>query len=169
MLQQSLKLDEKGLSEKCIEFIKPLISELAEMESFLDLDVNTLEVILKKDELHVAEIDLFLAVLKWCKSEALRREIAEGPESWKEVLGDAIFLIRQGFPWKTSQEFATHCIFSGLSTLDQICDLSYVTSLPVGIHPVDIIERIPFAGAKHARNQNFLRLLRVKGRFFAWF
>ncbi|XP_065053664.1 BTB/POZ domain-containing protein 2-like [Rhopilema esculentum] len=154
VLQQSLKLGEKGLSKKCIEFIQPLISELAKMESFLDLDVNTLEIILKEDVLHVAEIDLFLAVLKWCKSEALRREMAEGPESWKEVLGDAIYLIR--FPCMTSQEFATHCIFSGLLTLNQIRDLSYVTSLPDGIHPVDIIERIPFAFNKRIMSLNRL-------------
>ncbi|XP_065056718.1 BTB/POZ domain-containing protein 1-like [Rhopilema esculentum] len=159
VLQQSVKLDEEGLTERCLEFIQPVITQVVEMESFLYLDLNTLKVILQEDRLQVAEINLFLAVLRWCKSKVLRRKMTEGPESWKKVLGDVIYLIR--FPCMTSQEFATHCIFSGLLTLDQIRDISYLTILPHGIHAADIIKRIPFPFTKRIMYPTMMSLNRL--------
>ena len=143
ILQQSVKLDEPDLLSRCLEFIHSVISDVVEMEAFLYLDLTTLKIILQEDRLQIPEINLFLAVEKWCKSKVSRRKMNDCPESWRKVLSDAIYLIR--FPCMTSQEFAKYCMFSGLLTMDEVRDVSYLTILPNGNHSSEILARIPFS------------------------
>ena len=159
VLQQSVKLDEPGLTARCLEFIHPVTSHVIEMEAFLYLDLNTLKIILQEDRLQVPEINLFLAVEKWCKSKVIRRKMNECPESWRKVLSDAIYLIR--FPCMTSQEFAKHCMFSGLLTMEEIRDVSYLTILPSGSHTSEILDRIPFSIKKRVICPTMMSLNRL--------
>lgn len=159
VLQQSVKLDEPGLRARCLEFIHPVISQVLEMEAFLYLDIDSLKIILQEDRLQIPEISLFLAVEKWCKSKVSRRKMNDCPESWRRVLSDAIYLIR--FPCMTSQEFAKHCMFSGLLTMEEIRDLSYLTILPSGSHTSEILARIPFSIKKRIICPSMMSLNRL--------
>jgi len=142
-LQQSVTLDEPNLMSRCLEFIHPVISQVIEMEAFLCLDFDTLKVILKEDRLQIPEIKLFHAVEKWCIGEVSRRKITDCPESKRKILSDAIYLIR--FPCMTSEEFAKHCMFSGLLTMEEIRDILYLKILPSGSHASEILARTPFS------------------------
>lgn len=146
VLQQSVKLDELELTTRCLDFLHPVISQVVQMEAFLYLDLNTLKMVLQEDRLQIPEISLFLAVERWCKSKAARRKMPDCTESWRKVLSDAIHLIR--FPCMTSHDFAKHCMFSGLLTMDEIRDISYLTILPSGSQTAEILERIPFSTKK---------------------
>ena len=159
VLQQSVKLDEPDLTARCLEFIHPVISQVLEMEAFLYLDLDSLKIILQEDRLQIPEISLFLAVEKWCKSKVSRRKMNDCPESWRKVLSDAIYLIR--FPCMTSQEFAKHCIFSGLLTMEEIRDVSYLTILPSGSHTSEILARIPFSIKKRIICPSMMSLNRL--------
>ena len=143
ILQQSVKLDEPNLMLRCLEFIHPVISQVIEMEAFLYLDFDTLKIILQEDRLQIPEIKLFLAVEKWCIGKVSRRKMTDCPESKRKILSDAIYLIR--FPCMTSEEFAKHCIFSGLLTMEEIRDISYLIILPSGSHASEILARTPFS------------------------
>ena len=143
ILQQSVKLDEPKLISRCLEFTEPVISQIIELESFLSLDFDTLKFILQDDGLQIPEINLFLAVEKWCN-----RKITDSTESRRKILSDAMHLIR--FPCMTSEEFAEHCMFSGLLTMEEIRDISYLKILPSGSHASEIKARMPFSMKKRA-------------------
>ena len=159
VLQQSVKLDEEGLIARCLDFIHPVIADVVEMETFLYLDQSTLKTILQEDRLQIPEINLFLAVERWSKSKVERRKMNESPESWRKVLGDTINLIR--FPCMSAIEFATHCTFSGLLTLEQVRDLSYLTVMQNGIHTNQILERLPFSSKKRVMYPTMVYLNRL--------
>lgn len=159
VLQQSVKLDEPGLTARCLEFIHPVISDVVQMETFLYLDLNTLKIILQEDRLQIPEIKLFIAVEKWCKGKVARRKMSDCPESWRKVLSDLKYLIR--FPCMTSHEFATHCMFSGLLTLEEIRDISYLTILESGNHTSEVLERIPFSTKKRLIYPTMMSLNRL--------
>ena len=159
ILQQSVKLDEPNLMSRCLEFIHPVISQLIEMEAFLYLDFDILKIILQEDRLQIPEFKLFLAVEKWCIGKVSEREMTDCPESKREILSDAIYLIR--FPCMTSQEFAEHCTFSGLLTMEEIRDISYLISVPSGSHASEILARTPFSAKRRAVCPTMMSLNRL--------
>ena len=146
VLQQSVKFDEHELVMNCLQFMHPVVSEVVQMEAFLYLDLHTLKMVLKEDSLQIPEIELFLAVDNWCKNKMIRRKMVDCPESKRKVIGDAVNLIR--FPCMTAKEFATHCAFSGLLTLEQVRDLFYLMVGQPGDYTREILRRIPFSSKR---------------------
>eukprot|EP00794_Sanderia_malayensis_P011050 gene11050-12216_t len=159
VLQQSVKFDEQELLSHCLEFIHPVINDVVNMEAFLYLDLNTLKMILKEDNLQIAEINLFIALKRWCDNKIVRRKMADTDESRKKIASDAVNLIR--FPCISAQDFATHCVFSGLLTLEQIRDLFYLMVSKPGDHTHEIINRLPFSAKKRIVCPMMLSLNRV--------
>eukprot|EP00112_Aurelia_sp_Birch-Aquarium-sp1_P016030 Seg3597.1 transcript_id=Seg3597.1/GoldUCD/mRNA.D3Y31 product="BTB/POZ domain-containing protein 1" protein_id=Seg3597.1/GoldUCD/D3Y31 len=72
-LHWSFRSNDEGVKELSMNFICNHIQSLAERESFCQLNLQCLTCILGSDLLQVNEIDLFLAVDKWCSKEVERR------------------------------------------------------------------------------------------------
>eukprot|EP00112_Aurelia_sp_Birch-Aquarium-sp1_P026294 Seg924.15 transcript_id=Seg924.15/GoldUCD/mRNA.D3Y31 product="BTB/POZ domain-containing protein 6-B" protein_id=Seg924.15/GoldUCD/D3Y31 len=121
-LHWSFRLNDEELGELCMKFICSNIQSLARRENFCQLSLQCLTCILGSDFLEINEIDLFLAVDKWCSKEVERRGASEGGSVTKRsVLGDALYLIR--FPVMSSQEFVDHCAYSELLSADESRDI----------------------------------------------
>ena len=114
-MQQASKFAEEELLQKCVKYICSNVSQVLKSEYFLNLDLDTLKVILKQDNLNIKEIELFKFVKCWCyhKLAGAERE-TEDLNAERELLGDALYLIR--FPVMSALDFAENCAPSGFLT-----------------------------------------------------
>ena len=153
-LTQSLFFDEKKVVEKCLRIIGGSAVQIIEQRAFLELDKATLIEILKFDDLVIPEIDLFRATEKWSVHKLIEdgREIC--PESKREVLGDALYLLR--FPTMLSKEFCKHCLYSGLLTQQESNDLLHVLCLEREDQIDGVFDRIPFPKEPRKKNKTVL-------------
>lgn len=62
LLAQARLFDEYNLSELCLSIIDRETNEALQAESFLDIDHETLCVVLERDTLRISELTLFYAV-----------------------------------------------------------------------------------------------------------
>eukprot|EP00112_Aurelia_sp_Birch-Aquarium-sp1_P019746 Seg4949.3 transcript_id=Seg4949.3/GoldUCD/mRNA.D3Y31 product="BTB/POZ domain-containing protein 2" protein_id=Seg4949.3/GoldUCD/D3Y31 len=104
-LPQCLAFGEKAVIDSCLYTIAINASEIVKRESFIALNLQSVKAILQLDALNVKEIDLFMAVDKWCETQLVKDEKEICPESKKGILEDAVSLIR--FPVMTLKEFVS--------------------------------------------------------------
>ena len=132
-LDTSIELEEDDMAEECLKIIRRDITVLVMTQGFLELRQPALKAILKQDMLNINELDLFLAVDKWCTYQVVLKE-SEGEKMKKrEVLGDALYHVR--FPVIKLDDFVMHCRPSKLLTNKEIVDL-YDTLL---LRPDDLV------------------------------
>merc|ERR550539_1852921 len=119
LLTQARLFDEPQLAALCLETIDKNTPEALAAEGFIDIDIDTLSVVLDRDSLRIKESKLFSAVLKWSEAECLRQNIPSGTaENKRSVLGRVLRQIR--FPLMTVEEFAQGPAQSGILT-DREC------------------------------------------------
>eukprot|EP00112_Aurelia_sp_Birch-Aquarium-sp1_P025801 Seg8796.2 transcript_id=Seg8796.2/GoldUCD/mRNA.D3Y31 product="BTB/POZ domain-containing protein 6" protein_id=Seg8796.2/GoldUCD/D3Y31 len=149
-LRQSLFFEEKKVVEKCLETIGSNAVQVVAQRAFLELDKATLVEILKCDDLVIPEIDLFHATEKWSVHRLIEdgREIC--PESKREVIGDAVYLLR--FPTMSGKDFCKHCLYSGLLTQQETNDLVHILCLETEDQNDGVSDRVPFP--KDHRKEN---------------
>ncbi len=105
LLQQARLFDELQLAELCLEIIDKHSIEAFQSDCFLDIDLNTLILIIKRDTLGIREAKLYFFVLKWAKNQCSKNNyLPINRENQQLVLGDAIKYIR--FPLMSKEEFA---------------------------------------------------------------
>ena len=161
-LTQSLFFEEKKVVEKCLRIIGGSAVQIIEQKAFLELDKATLMEILKSDDLVIPEIDLFRATEKWSIHKLIEdgREIC--PESKREILGDALYLLR--FPTMLSKEFCKHCLYSGLLTQQESNDLLHILCLDREDQNDGVFDRIPFPKEPRKKNKTVLIYRLTSGR-----
>ncbi|XP_044732929.1 BTB/POZ domain-containing protein 2-like [Chrysoperla carnea] len=130
LLMQARFLDEPELADMCLEYIdRNATSAFFAVDDFIDLDLDTLIEILKRDTLHIEESKLYEAVLAWTKAECARKQLPLSPDNQRLILGSAFKLIR--FPLMTLEEFHSGPVQSELLTHHEIGELmSYFTTYP---------------------------------------
>uniref|UniRef100_A0A0N5ATE4 BTB domain-containing protein n=1 Tax=Syphacia muris TaxID=451379 RepID=A0A0N5ATE4_9BILA len=121
LLTQALLFDEHSLTEMCLEVIDRNTLEALNAEGFLEIDLDTLCMVLVRETLRIREAPLFLAVLRWSLEQCKRRGLAVIPENQRQVLGRAVYLIR--FPLMTVDEFAQHVAMSGILTDHEVVNI----------------------------------------------
>ncbi|RNA24685.1 BTB POZ domain-containing 2 [Brachionus plicatilis] len=105
LLEQALLFDEAKLADLCLGVIDRNTNEAFSAECFLDINLNTLVLMLKRDSLGIAEFKLYNYVIKWAQSQCARRGLYPvNGENQRLVLGEAVDLIR--FPLMSKEEFA---------------------------------------------------------------
>uniref|UniRef100_A0A2R9CMJ9 BTB domain-containing protein n=1 Tax=Pan paniscus TaxID=9597 RepID=A0A2R9CMJ9_PANPA len=112
LLSQSRLFEEPDLTQRCWEVIDAQAEMALRSEGFCEMDRQTLEIIVTREEAVV-----FKAVLNWAKAECKRQGLPVTPRNKRHVLGRALYLIR--IPTMTLEEFAndiltleeTHTIF----------------------------------------------------------
>ena len=65
MLTESLELEDSYLVEKCLRFIDKNANSIFLSPEFLNISTKELELIIQRDTLHLEEIKIFLALLRW--------------------------------------------------------------------------------------------------------
>ncbi|CAH1254088.1 BTB/POZ domain-containing protein 2-like [Branchiostoma lanceolatum] len=121
LLTQARLFDEPQLAQLCLETIDKNTSEALAAEGFVDIDLDTLNVVLERDTLGIRECKLFVAVVRWAEHECQRQQLAATPENKRRALGQALRLIR--FPLMTIEEFASGPAQSGILTDREVVSL----------------------------------------------
>eukprot|EP00112_Aurelia_sp_Birch-Aquarium-sp1_P016838 Seg385.9 transcript_id=Seg385.9/GoldUCD/mRNA.D3Y31 product="BTB/POZ domain-containing protein 3" protein_id=Seg385.9/GoldUCD/D3Y31 len=143
VLQQCLLFEETTVIQQCFAIISENAAEILKEQSFLSINLPSITAILKLDTLNIKEIDLFLAVDKWCSSQLIKEGKVVCGESKREVLGDAVYMVR--FPTMSLKEFGKHCPLSGLLTPEETHNLIYVLSEDSKNLQKNFIDRIAFS------------------------
>lgn len=105
LLEQALLFDEVKLSELCLNVIDKNSCEAFSSDCFLDTELDTLVLVLKRDTLGIREFKLYYYILKWAQNQCVKLNLLPiNRENQKLVLGEAIKLVR--FPLMTKEEFA---------------------------------------------------------------
>ena len=126
LLSQSRIFEEPDLEQRCLDFIDFRGEEALQSDSFSDIDYQTLEQIWSRDTLVAKETSIFAAVRRWAEAECTRQGRDVDPEQCREVLGDALYLLR--FPTMTQHEFADGAAQSGLLNNQEIVGVFFFFS-----------------------------------------
>ena len=90
-------------------------------EGFVDIDMNTLESVLKRETLNCREIHLFHAALNWAAAECKRKDLEPTPSNKRAALGNSLYLIR--IPTMSLEEFANTTARLGVLTSRETIDI----------------------------------------------
>ena len=121
LLSHSRIFDEPELMKRCLEFIDSWTEEALQSDSFIDIDYQTLEQILSRDTLSAKETAVYTAATRRAEAECTRQGRDTSPQQCREVLGEALYLIR--FPTMTLEEFSKGAARSKLLSKQEIIDL----------------------------------------------
>ena len=121
LLTQARLFDEPQLATLCLETIDKNTTEALAAEGFLDIDLETLCVVLARDTLGIRECKLFLAACRWAEAECHRRHVAATADQQRMMLGRALQLVR--FPLMTVEEFAVGAAQSKILTDREVVEL----------------------------------------------
>ena len=150
LLQQSRLFDESHLAELCLNIIDKNSCEAFGSDCFLDIDLDTLMLILKRDTLSIREFKLYYYIIKWAQNKCFKQNMPCNQENQKVVLGDAIKFIR--FPLMSKEEFA-------LAMSDEnsrIIDDSSIIDLFVNLTLMNAIGSPPSLTSPTPHNSTFL-------------
>ena len=153
-LQQSILFDANDAVNKCLEIITENASQIVKQDLFLSLNLASLMTILHLDTIDLEEIDLFLAVNRWCESQLIKEGIEVSPEMKRKVLGDAVYLIR--FPVMQWKDFGEHCSKSGILTLEQVADILHYISLDGKNLQDTLVDKIGFGTKPRIRGKEIV-------------
>uniref|UniRef100_H3D4B5 BTB domain containing 6 n=1 Tax=Tetraodon nigroviridis TaxID=99883 RepID=H3D4B5_TETNG len=117
LLSQSHLFEEPELTQRCWEVIDAQAQLALCSEGFCEIDLQTLEIILRRETLHTKEEVVFEAVTNWATAECKRRGLAPTTCNRRKVLGKALFLVR--VPTMSLEEFANGAAQCHLLTLEE--------------------------------------------------
>lgn len=121
LLWQSRLFDEPKLTRRCWEVIDAQAEVALRSEGFCQIDLPTLESILRRDTLNIREASVLRAVLNWAESECRRRGLNPTPQSKRFVLGKTLYLLH--LPAMSLEEFANGPAQSEILTLEETRDI----------------------------------------------
>ncbi|KAI4905017.1 hypothetical protein NFI96_020172 [Prochilodus magdalenae] len=121
LLWQSRLFDEPELTQRCWEVIDAQAEAALRSEGFCQIDLATLESVLRRDTLNVKEASVLRATLNWAESECRRRGLKLTPQNKRSTLGNALYLLR--LPTMSLEEFANGPAQSEILTLEETRDI----------------------------------------------
>ena len=121
LLNRSRILKAPELTQRCLDVIDFKTEESLQSDSFTAIDYQTLKQILDRDTLCAEETVVFAAASRWAEAECSRQGRYVDPQQRREVLGDALYLLR--VPTMTEKEFAEIAVESGLLSKEEIIDI----------------------------------------------
>lgn len=97
--------EEQDFINQCLEVIDCQTEQAFESPTFVDIDEETLKLILERETLNVKELNIYEACLKWAEHECERQNLdSTNPKNKRKVLDKIIYLIR--FATMELSEFA---------------------------------------------------------------
>ncbi|CAH0380960.1 unnamed protein product [Bemisia tabaci] len=112
ILIQARLFDLQKVVDASLKVIAGDTEEALMADDFLNIDYETLCLILKRSDLKIVEIHLFDALLRWSETECERKKLVINPDNQRHVLRDALYLMR--FPLMDPEDFASKVMDSGI-------------------------------------------------------
>ena len=131
LLSQARLFDEAQLAAQCLEVIDKNAMYALQTPELLDIDLDTLMAILKRDTLGVREIKLWHTCLAWARNKCKQNQptnLLVTPEMIRQTLDGALKLIR--FPLMSQEEFAQGPAQSGILTDKEVISIFLFFNLP---------------------------------------
>ena len=107
-LEKFLELNADGLVEMCLSVIDATPHKYFASEYFLNIEKDTLRILINRDTLRYNETAILKAVLKWADHRCSNQNLKSTRENRRMVLGNAIYSIR--FLLMTQSEFTSHVV-----------------------------------------------------------
>ena len=139
-LNRSVLFMEKELTNECLKIISSK-TDVVNEDSFFDISLTALEMILALEKISMPEIKLFLAVDKWCSHQLNKDPQKNSGKTKRDVIGEAIKHVH--FPAMSMDDFAEHCLYSELLTDQEKLDVTFLLA-GNDSHREDVLARIPF-------------------------
>ncbi|CAN9502662.1 unnamed protein product [Ophioblennius macclurei] len=117
LLSQSRLFEEPELTQRCWEVIDAQAELALLSEGFCEIDLQTLDIILRRETLNTKEAVVFEAVMGWAAAECKRQGLAPSTRNKRDALGKALFLVR--VPTMSLEEFADGAAQSDILTLEE--------------------------------------------------
>ena len=123
VLEQAIQFDEKKLEAKCWDIVLWETLKCINSDAFCSIGSHTLNALLKRESLTVAEVELFKAVLKWVDSECAKQgiNIEEDKTARRRVLGDTVYEI--SFLEMSLEDFAKYVSSTGILTEAEVISI----------------------------------------------
>ena len=123
VLEQAIQFDEKKLEAKCWDIVSKETLGCINSDAFCSIRSQTLNALLKKEMLTVAEVELFKAVMRWVDSECAKQgiNIEEDKTARRRVLGDSGYEIR--FLQMSQEDFAKYVSSTGILTEAEVISI----------------------------------------------
>uniref|UniRef100_A0A1I8BED2 BTB domain-containing protein n=1 Tax=Meloidogyne hapla TaxID=6305 RepID=A0A1I8BED2_MELHA len=121
LLAKARFYDEERLAKQCLEIIDEDAQEALKADEFVNIDHETLCLVLKRNTLRVKELTLFNAVKRWAIEACRAEDLIPTPENQRKVLGSALNLIR--FPLMNPSDFAKHVAPTKLLTAEEMVNV----------------------------------------------
>ena len=122
ILPQAQKFGDKDLEERCWDVIELHTGEAVTSDEFVTLERSLVESVVKKEKLHVKEVDLFKAVDRWASKEVERQGLTFDGEVKREILGEEIVKAIR-FPLMSQKDFVSVVFDSDILTKAEISDM----------------------------------------------
>ena len=122
ILPNAQKFEDKDLEDRCWEVIEMDTEEAVTSAVFVTLERSLVEAVVKRECLHVKEVELFKAVDRWAKRETERQGITPDGKTKRRIIGEEI-LKEIRFPLMSEKEFASVVIDSMLLNVQEIGDM----------------------------------------------
>nr|XP_061843446.1 BTB/POZ domain-containing protein 6-B-like [Nerophis lumbriciformis] len=117
LLSQSRLFEEPDLTQRCWEVIDAQAELALRSEGFCEIDLQTLEIILRRETLNTKEAVVFEAVMGWAAAECQRQGLGPTTRNKRQALGKALFMVR--IPTMSLEEFADGAAQSDILTLEE--------------------------------------------------
>ena len=140
ILPSAQKYDEVNLVDRCWKLIDEQTNAAVKSDGFATIERSLLEVIVARDTLLIAEIELFKAVELWATKECQRQGLVEADgKDKRRILGEQI-VKGMRFPTMKLEDFASVVLDSGILMTEEIVEivkyLSSVLTSPVGFSEI---------------------------------
>ena len=66
-------MGEKDIQQRCLELIDENTSGVMKSEGFVNIELETLKMIISRDTLEVKELDVWLACVRWAENQCQRQ------------------------------------------------------------------------------------------------
>ena len=107
-LEQFLEIKAERYINICLGYIDKLADGYFISEYFLNIKLNTLDALLRRDTLDCSEVTLFKALVNWVDHQCRQQNLEASHENRRKILGNVIYNIR--FLTMTLNEFTTDVI-----------------------------------------------------------
>ena len=122
ILPHSQKFADKDLEDRCWKVIEMDTEEAVTSDEFVTLERSLVESVVKREYLHVKEIDLFKAVDRWAIKECERQGMTPEGEVKRKLIGKTI-LEEIRFPLMSEKEFISVVPDCNILTTKEIVDM----------------------------------------------
>ena len=122
ILPHAQKFEDKDLEDRCWEVIEKQTEEAVTSDEFVTVERSVVESVVKRERLHVTEVELFKAVDRWATKESERQGKKPEGDVKRRILGEEI--VREiRFPVISQKEFVSVVFDSQILSFQEFGDM----------------------------------------------